>query len=113
MIVTGDGPGPEHKEVTKDIRYVVYDCDLSREYWENTKRIEMDVINNGHFRSYELGNGKIVQGKLESIQSCVSAPRIMYQVKKWDDQIETLEGLLIGTPEKLGVALLNVDNIKL
>jgi len=103
--------GPVYKDITESVKYVVYGVDMDREYGELTEKLPIEELRR-IWHSYNLREGNSVLGSIKEIKSCASAPRVLVQIRDQNTKLSYLEGLLIGEPKNLGVALIDVLDIK-
>ena len=99
-----------YEDITNKIKHIAYYNQKEVEGWYAPNNTTVNHLKDKCF--YKLKSGDEIFGKLCSIESCLTAPRVIVRLEDGGGKRHTLEGLLFGTPSKLGVVLTDVVDIK-
>ena len=120
---------PKYEDITNDViqysfGHNVDDTELGT--WDRLENIPPEELQKEHtytlkdnskqrgFLSQFLRRNpnKTITGKLKSVKSCTTAPRVLIEIETAPNQINRMTGRLYGSPSKLGVVLNDVIEIK-
>lgn len=105
------GLEPDYVDITDQVSYVIAGMKNPQEdeFWFCNQKVNVRGSEDASL-TYHLKDGRSLVGPLSNIQSCEDHYRVLYYIETEQGE-ECLVGRLVGSPQKLGVGLLDVEKI--
>ncbi|MBN1377318.1 hypothetical protein JW949_03260 [Candidatus Woesearchaeota archaeon] len=106
----GEFTGPKFEDITDSVKRILYGDGLEDPSYKEIKKVKIDqLIEKTNF--YTLKDGTKFHGQLKSVRTAVDFPKVLLSIVNAANKHNSLEGVLVGTPEKLSVALYDISKI--